>query len=276
MGTLQDVANHYAHGNLLREIRRGVKALGRTIDTVTIEDLAPVDQFHIGGREASEGLLSQLDLSSAKHVLNVGCGLGGTARFVTTRYKCRVTGIDLTPEYVETARVLCCWVGLDDRIILHQGSALSLAFDDSTFDAAYMLHVGMNIPDKSKLCSEIGRVLRPGSRFAIYDVMRTGGGELTYPLPWATTDATSSVAEPFHYRKALQAAGFVVIAERVRRDFALAFFNELPAKISAASGPPPLGLHLLMGPTATEKVMNVMENIAVGRIAPVELLAQKA
>jgi ubiquinone/menaquinone biosynthesis C-methylase UbiE len=111
--------------------------------------------------------------------------LGGAERFVMKRYECNVTGIDLTPEYIETAKVLCRWVGLQDRIFLHQGTVLSLPFADSTFDGAYMLDVGKNIADKAKLCSEVSRVLRTGSRFGFYDVMRTGGGELTYRVAWA-------------------------------------------------------------------------------------------
>src|SRR5271155_4161728 len=165
MATLQEVSNHYTHGNLFNAIQRGLESLGKTTDTVTVDDLAPVDEFHIGGRQASEDFLCQLGLSSEKNVLDVGCGLGGAARFVASRYKCRVTGIDLTPEYVETAKVLCGWVGLQDRISLYQGSALSLTFPDGAFDGAYMLHVGMNNPDKTKLCSEVSRVLRTGSRF---------------------------------------------------------------------------------------------------------------
>ena len=104
---------------------------------------------------------------------------------MTERYECNVTGIDLTPEYIETAKLLCRWVGLQDRIFLHQGNVLSLPFADSTFDGAYMLDVAMNIADKAKLCSEVSRVLRKGLRFGIYDVMRTGGGELAYPVAWA-------------------------------------------------------------------------------------------
>ena len=91
--------------------------------------------------------------------------------------------------------MICGWVGLNDRISLHQGSALSMPFADGAFDGAYMLHVGMNIEDRAKLCSEVHRVLRPGSLFGIYDVMKTGDGELTYPVPWATTAASSFVVE---------------------------------------------------------------------------------
>jgi ubiquinone/menaquinone biosynthesis C-methylase UbiE len=274
--TQQDVSNHYTHGDLVAAIRTGIESLGKTTNTVTVDDLAPVDEFHIGGRQASEDFLGQLDLSPGKHVLDIGCGLGGAARIVASRYGCRVTGIDLTPEYVETAKVLCRWVGLDSSISLHQGSALSMPFADGAFDGAYMLHVGMNIEDKAKLCSEVHRVLRPGSLFGIYDVMKAGAGELSYPMPWATTAASSFVVDPAQYRSALQATGFAVIAELNRRDFAITFFDQFRAKTMAAGGPPPLGLHLLMGRNAPDKIQNMIQNVASGHIAPVELIARKA
>jgi hypothetical protein len=105
--------------------------------------------------------------------------------------------------------------------------------------------------------------------------MRTGDGELTYPVPWATTSASSAVAKPAQYREALERAGFDVIAERNRRDFALAFFDQLRARATAAGGPPPLGLHILMGRNTPEKVRNMIENVSNGRLAPVELIARK-
>ena len=151
----QDVSNHYTHGNLVAAIRTGIESLGKTINSVTVDDLAPVDEFHIGGRQASEDFLGQLDLTPEKQVLDVGCGFGGAARFVASRYGCQVTGIDLTPEFIETGKVVCGWVGLDSRVSLHQSSALAMPFPDRTFDRAYMLHVGMNIDDKVKLCSEV-------------------------------------------------------------------------------------------------------------------------
>jgi ubiquinone/menaquinone biosynthesis C-methylase UbiE len=275
MPTQKDVSQHYTHGDLVTAIRKGIESLGKKTDSVTVDDLAPVDEFHIGGRQASEDFLGQLDLNPERHALDVGCGLGGAARFAASRYGCQVTGIDLTPEYIETAKVVCGWVGLDSRIFLHQGSALALPFANGSFDRAYMLHVGMNVDDKAKLCSEVSRVLNGNSLFGIYDVMRTGDGELTYPVPWATTASSSAVAKPAEYRDALQQAGFTVIAERNRRDFALAFFDQLRARTAAAGGPPPLGLHILMGRNTPDKVQNMIANISSGKIAPVELIARK-
>jgi ubiquinone/menaquinone biosynthesis C-methylase UbiE len=275
MPELTDVSKHYAHGDLTEAIRSGLTLQGKSTDTVTIDDLAPVDEFHIGGRRASEDFLDQLAFSSQTKVLDVGCGLGGPARFVANRYGSRVTGIDLTAEYVETGNTLCKWVGLDQRITLHQGSALAMPFTESSFDGAYMLHVGMNIEDKEKLADEVARVLRPGCVFGIYDVMRTGPGDLSFPVPWATTTDLSAVADSDRYKSALQKAGFNILAERNRRDFALAFFADLRAKTAAAGGPPPLGLHVLMGKNTPEKVQNMIDNISKGRIAPVELIARK-
>jgi len=269
------VSKHYSHGSLLAAIEGALSKLGKTTDSVTIEELAPVDEFHIGGRVATEHFLEQLNFSGQSHVLDVGCGLGGAARFVANRYNHQVTGIDLTQEYIDTGNALCAWVKLDRHITLQQGSALSMPFPDEAFDGGYMLHVGMNIEDKARLFSEIYRVLRPGARFGVYDVMRIQEGELTYPVPWAADKSTSELATPEQYKQALDDAGFAVSAENNRRDFALEFFKQLRAKVEAAGGPPPLGLHTLMQESTSEKIKNMIDNIAANYIAPVELIASK-
>lgn len=269
------VADHYTHGALVAAIERGITALGKTRDSITPDDLAPVEEFHIGGRRASIAFLDQLDLRADTATLDVGCGIGGASRFAATHYGAALTGIDLTAEYVATGHVLCDWLGLGERVHLHEGSATALPFADASFERAFMMHVGMNIPDKGAVCREVARVLKPGGRFGIYDVMRIGPGELTFPVPWATTAATSAVASPEEYRAALTDAGFVIEAERNRHEFALEFFEELKAKAAGANGPPPLGLHILMGATAPQKVQNMLENISAGRIAPVEMIGRK-
>jgi ubiquinone/menaquinone biosynthesis C-methylase UbiE len=269
------VSEHYLHGDLLKAIEAAIPKLGKTIDSITIDDLAPVDEFHIGGRQATEHFLSQLNISEQDHILDVGCGLGGASRYVANRYNNQVTGIDLTEEYVDTGNALCAWVKLDAQISLHQASALSMPFQDETFDGAYMMHVGMNIDDKVQLFNEIYRVLRPGASFGVYDVMRNKDGELTYPVPWAAEKSTSSLAAPDQYRSALENAGFVVSQENNRRDFALDFFKRLAEKTQADRGPPPLGLHILMKESTAVKIKNMVKNIAEEYVAPVEIIAQK-
>jgi ubiquinone/menaquinone biosynthesis C-methylase UbiE len=270
------VADHYSHGGLLDAILAGMRDIGKTPETITVDDLALVDEFHIGGRQASEEFIGQLDLSSDDHVLDVGCGLAGTSRFVASTCGCRVCGIDLTPEFIATARALCSWVGLADRIELHEGSALATPFEASTFDAAFMLHVGMNIEDKAGLFAEVWRVLRPGGVFGVYDVMRTSDDPLAYPVPWAAVADASALATPQEYRRALGDSGFEITNERDRREFATEFFDALRKRIEAAAGPPPLGTHIVMGANAAIKVRNMVENVAAGRISPVEIIARKA
>lgn len=156
------VADHYARGDLIGAIREGLARIGKSESTVTAEDLAPVDEFHIGGRAATEELARQLALAAEDRVLDIGCGLSGPARQIAVNYGCHVTGIDLTRDYVDAGNVLSGWLHLEERVSLHQGNALALPFADASFAAAYMLHVGMNVGDKPALFAEAARVLRPG------------------------------------------------------------------------------------------------------------------
>lgn len=269
------VATHYTHGRLLAAILEGVEKLGKSPANVSIDELSAVDEFHIGGRLATESFLDRMEMATTDHVLDVGCGLGGASRFAAHRYGCRVTGIDLTQEFVETGMALCEWVGLCDRISLEQGNATATVYPDARFDKAYMMHVGMNIADKQQLAREIHRILRPGGRFGIYDIMQMEEAGLTFPVPWATTAESSRVSFPDEYIAALEAAGFRVIAERNRQDFAREFFAQVQAKMAREGGPGPLGIHILMGETAAVKLRNMIENVAQNRIAPVELIAEK-
>ena len=267
------VAAHYTHGQLLERIVSGVEAIGKTPATVTVDELAPVDEFHIGGRQASEDFISQLELSADDHTLDVGCGIGGTSRFVASRFGCRVTGIDLTPEFVSAGQSLCDWVGLSGQVELHQGDATAMPFTDQSFDAAFMLHVGMNIANKAGLFAEVYRLIKPAGMFGVYDVMQTSDEPLSYPVPWSSVPGTSALATRQQYTEALELAGFDVLKIRDRREFAAEFFAETRRRVEQAGGAPPLGVHIAMGESAPVKISNMVENIAAGRISPVEIIA---
>jgi ubiquinone/menaquinone biosynthesis C-methylase UbiE len=256
-------------------IEDGFNREGKAPSDITLDDMSVIDEFHIGGRQASEEFLDQLQLEERSLVLDVGCGLGGPARFVASRFGCLVSGIDLTQEYVDTGNVLSNWVGLDKKVILQQGSAMALPFPDGQFDAAYMMHVGMNIADKKSLFSEVFNVLKPGGIFGIYDVMQVGSGEMEYPAPWAASENTSALASPQDYRTGLKEAGFNILATRERGDFAVEFFENIKRRMTEMTEEPLLGLHVLMGKDAKAKVANVLTSIKEGSIAPVELIAQR-
>ncbi len=269
------VSAHYSHGSLLKSIEAALPALGRNINTITIEDLAPVDEFHIGGRTATDHLLSQLNFPEKSNILDVGCGLGGATRYVATTTMNSVTGIDLTAEYIKTGQVLNERLKLDEKITLLQGSALAMPFSENMFDGGYMLHVGMNIEDKTALFSEIYRVLRPGSSFGVYDIMQKKIGDLIYPVPWAAKKDTSMLASSSQYKQALKSAGFEITKETSREDFALDFFRQQREKTKSKGNPPPLGLHTLMQQSTAVKIQNMIKNIIAGLIAPVEIIVKK-
>ena len=269
------VSEHYKHSQLLELIENGLKEIGKSKDSATVEDLAPVDEFHIGGRAATEHLMKQLAFNQSDKILDVGCGLGGASRFIAKTYQNSVTGIDLTDDYVTVGNTLSAWVGLNDSVSLHQGSALNMPFKEASFDGAYMLHVGMNIEDKDTLFSQISRVLKSRSKLGVYDIMRTSEGTLSYPVPWASDDSFSFLAQSGEYSALLEDAGFKIECINNRKDFALGFFKQLKEKTEANNGPPPLGLHLLMESTTPVKIKNVIENMVNGLISPVEIVAQK-
>lgn len=270
----QSVAQHYSHGSLERTILAALAASGRDIDQLTLADLAPVDEFHIGGRQATIEFAERMGLTPGLNLLDVGSGLGGASRYFASERGCRISGIDLTDEYVRVAEAMARRVGLESRVAYRQGSALALPFEAGTFDGAYMLHVGMNIPDKARLFAEIRRVLRPGGVIGIYDVMREGDGDLTFPLPWASNAGTSFVESAGAYRAMLEGAGFAVEMERSRREFAIEFFRRMRAQAAQSGGPPPLGLHILMGDSAQRKAANMSDILERGLIAPTEIIGR--
>ncbi|MAJ11603.1 MAG: SAM-dependent methyltransferase [Thiotrichales bacterium] len=270
-----EVSTHYQHGSLIKVIEEGFNRQGKAPPDISLDDMSVIDEFHIGGRQASEEFLDQLRLQERSLVLDVGCGLGGPARFVASQFGCLVSGIDLTHEYVDTGNVLSNWVGLDKKVILQQGSATALPFPDGQFDAAYMMHVGMNIADKKSLFVEVFKVLKPDGIFGIYDVMQVGSGEMQYPAPWAASKNTSSLASPQGYQTGLKEAGFNILATRERGDFAVEFFENMKRRMAETTADPALGLHVLMGGDAKTKVANVLTSIKAGSIAPVEIIAQR-
>ncbi len=277
MGDIETaVARHYGDAELLARIIAGLEASGVDPDHLLPDDLAPVDEFHIGGREATAHAVAKLGLDAAAHVLDVGCGIGGAARYIAAETGCRVTGVDLTPEFIDVAQRLTELTGLDDRIAYECASALDMPFEDGAFDAAFTLHVAMNIPERAALYGEIARVMKPGAIFCIYDVMKAGAGDLAYPVPWAKTPATSHLTTADEMRGLLDTAGFDVSEVEDRSVFAGAFFHRaLAAAAASEGGPPPLGVHLILGASAPEMFRNMLNNIEAGHIAPIQMIATR-
>jgi SAM-dependent methyltransferase len=269
----QEVVRHYTHGALERAILDALAASGKDIERLAAADLSGVDEFHLGWRAATIALAEDLGLAPDLHVLDVGSGIGGPARYFADAHGCRVTGIDITGEYVQVANALTRRCGLAGVVLFRQANALTLPFADGAFDAATLIHVGMNVLDKARLFAEVRRVLKPSGRFGVYDIVRTADRTLPYPVPWAASGDMSFLETAHRYRELLAAAGFVVEHECDRSELALKLGREIGAAI-AKEGLPPLGLHILMGPAAGERLTNMMGALGDGIIAPVQLIAR--
>jgi len=265
------IVSHYGGAELFQKIVDTLAANGVKASEISEQHLKSIDEFHIGGEEATVALLDQLGLKDGVSVLDVGSGIGGPARLMTARYGADVTGLDLTPDFVKTAKELTGLLSLPTQFKV--GSALDIPFDDNRFDVVTLLHVGMNLPNKDRLFDEVWRVLKPQGRFAIYDVMRFGEAP-AFPVPWASDPRASFLAAPEVYLEAADQAGFDLISRRDRGEVAKEFFAALREKI-AASGPPMLGLPMLMGVNAADMVGNMTAAVRAGDIAPVEMIFRK-
>jgi MPBQ/MSBQ methyltransferase len=267
------VAGHYGRGRLEELILAAVAREGKDPENLTAGDLVAVDEFHVGGLEATQELARQMELRVGLRLLDVGSGIGGPARYFAAEHGCRVTGIDLTEEFVRIAGSLTRRTKLDGLVEFRLGSALELPFGAGTFDRAYMIHVGMNIADKTGIFREARRVLKAAGLFTIFDIVRIGDGAIKYPVPWALSEETSFVRAAEEYRNALQNAGFQIVQERGRGPFAIEFTERMMARM-AQGGPPALGLHLLMGEKASIMIRNVLAMMKEGVLEPVELYAR--
>lgn len=265
---------HYSDLGLLGRVEQGLQRAGLDSGRATWEDFASIDQFHVLGLISTEEMAAALNCSSESSVLDVGCGLGGPARYLAAVRGCRVTGIDLSQPFIDVARFLTARAGLADRIDFRQGDALNLPFADQSFDHAWTQHVAMNIADRDALYSSIARVLKPGGRLAIYDVVAGDGSPLLFPVPWARTPEISFLVSAQQMRDALRGAGFVELSSSDKTVAGIAWFEQQMAR--RVQGPPPdLGLDVVLGPEFAQMAANLVSNLKEGRARLLQLLAEK-
>lgn len=271
----QNIEGHYTRQNLEEAILAALKAAGKDIDHLKLEDLSQVDEFHIRGREATLELASQLGLNSKHKVLDVGSGVGGASRLLASEYGCHVTGLDLTVEYCQAAQALADRLGLSELVNYRPGSALDMPFEDNSFDVVWTQHAAMNIADKPKLYSEIARVLRPDGFFAMYDVLAGPVDPLYYPVPWARDPSISFLTTPDQLRELLEGTGLQIHSWRDTSEIGRTWFKDLAAKMQQQSGSPTLGFHLLLGPDFRQMAQNQVRNLNENRIVLIECIARK-
>lgn len=265
------VADHYGNPHLEKSIFDALVATGHNLDSLAPDDLLAVDEFHVGGAQATRDVAVAAGITAGTSVLDIGSGIGGPARMFAHHFGATVVGVDVTPEFVRTATSLTERVGLTPRVAFVEGSGLHLPFVDDQFDVATLLHVGMNIADKPTLFAQAARVVKPGGTFVVYDIMVTGEGEAHYPLPWAAARNISFLASPDEYLNQLETAGFTVKSRRTLRDAGIRFLESGP---EPDQQPSPLGMHLVLGPDARTRIGNLLAALKAGVMAPVEMTAR--
>ena len=275
MNTDREISAHYSRGNLLSRLNAALTEDGVDPDHLSMEALAPYDQFHGRGLEATVEMAGLMQAGPADHILDVGSGIGGPARYFANRFGCRVTGIDLTPEFCEVAGHLTRLLDLEDRIAFEVGDALAMPFADASFDGAYSMNVSMNIADKGRLYREIHRVLKPGAWLVLSELAKGEGGDLDYPTPWARSAGTSFLSTQEETRHGLVETGFDVIRMHSTLDKALAFGTRSRAMVERGEKPPHRAVMLIHGEIATQAMGNTSRGLSEGKIVPIEVLSRK-
>ncbi|MGQ0522906.1 MAG: class I SAM-dependent methyltransferase [Betaproteobacteria bacterium] len=267
------IAQHYGSAGLADRIVSALKQDGKDTNALTVEDLAPVDQFHTRGLAATRDLIKLADAKPGWRVLDVGSGLGGPARALASHAKCHVTGVDITKEFCEVATLLSRMTRLDQGTDFRHGDATALPFADGQFDLALTMQIQMNIEDKRRFYGEIFRVLTPGARFVFQDVMSGGGGEIHLPVPWATRRESSFLITVDALRQTLEETGFQIELLEDTSEEALAWRKNQPA--AAGLTPSVLGLHVVMGEQYSLMQSNQVRNLEERRVAYVRGAVRK-
>jgi SAM-dependent methyltransferase len=259
--TTNKVLEHYSAVGLTGRIQSALAAIAPESQTLTVAQLAPLDQFHLRGILATSELASATGIEPSTRVLDLGCGIGGPARYLAATFGCKVTGVDLSPGFIDAADYLTARCGLSDRVTFQTGDALQLPFEDGAFDIVYLQHVAMNIEDRTALYNEVRRILALGGRLATYDVVLREG-DVIYPLPWARDASTSFLLSEAGTRTALERASFRAALWIDDTDPVLDWFKAIMAA-PAPSGP---NLGVVMGPDFAAKTANLARNLRENRL----------
>jgi SAM-dependent methyltransferase len=271
----RDIEGHYSRGDLLDRLAQALIDDGVDPSRPSVDALAPYDQFHGRGMEATREIADRLAIAPTDRILDVGSGIGGPARYIAHRFGCRVFGIDLTAEFCSVARALSRRLGLEGQVTFTCGTALALPFANACFEGAYSMNVSMNIDDKRGFYAEIHRVLAPGGWLLLSEIARGPRDGLAFPTPWARDARMSFLSTPEETRHGLALAGFEVLGVRSTLDEALAFGARSRAMVERGEKPPHRAVRLIHGDIAKAAMANTAHGLVEGQIVPIEVLARK-
>ena len=257
-----NVQSHYFVSDLYNNILDKLKSIGVDLNDVKRTDLSSVDEFHVRGLEVSKELAQYITSSNLK-VLDVGCGLGGPARMLADEKSCTVTGLDLSQEFIDTAKALSKLVNLDSKTTFLKGDALALPFERNSFDIVWTQHVQMNISEKKKFYNEIFRVLKTGGKFLYYDIFKSSDNNINYPMPWASRENLSHLINITELEKIFNSIGFNSFSKKNQTKAGLNSIKQMLSHIKEF-GPPTMGLNVVMGKDTKQKILNAFNHFNEG------------
>ncbi len=271
---MKHIHSYYSPNDLYNKIIEGLHNMGKDPEKITLDDLLPVDEFHIRSKTATYELIRLARFTPDMHILDVGCGVGGSTRRLAYEIGCQVTGVDLSDEYIDAAERLTKLFNMQTRAKFHAASALDMPFEDNSFDGAWSIQMNMNIEDKLGLMKEIFRVLKPGGRAVLYELCAHKNTPVYYPTPWAQDNTMSFLVVPEEFRKIITDAGFEIDAWTDKTDLAKIAFSEMTEPVGDPDLPE-LGTHLLVGEDILTKAYNLKRNLFEERVSLIETAAVK-
>lgn len=275
MADTQSIADHWGRGDVFGTIVSALEKMSKRPDQLTVEDLAPVDHFHARGLPATVELADRLPVEPGHHLLDIGCGLGGPARYFAKRFRCKVSGLDITMPFVIAGNKLSALLHMASQVRIEHGDGHRLPYPDAHFDGAYTQHVTMNVADRAGFFAEAYRVLKPGAYFALTEHGLGPRGDPLYPVPWSADGSGAYLMAPAETRAVLAKTGFDdIVFEDTGPKYVVAY--KAAIEKAEAGALPPLGLHLLMGETTLQKTRNAARNIEEGRTHPVQIVCWKS
>jgi ubiquinone/menaquinone biosynthesis C-methylase UbiE len=268
------IQRHYGGAAIVQRVLTAVGDSGHDVNRLAAEMLYPYDQFHWRSLAATRENAAKLNLEASMHVLDVGSGVGGPARYMASTFGCRVSGIDLTEEFVTAATELTERCRLSDKVVFRQGDALAMPFSDASFDAASCLNVAMNIKNKAELAREIRRVMKPRGRLVWTEATQGPGGPPHYPLPWARTPDISFLVSSRELRSAIEGAGLRIVEWTDETEATRAVFTQT-GRSPQTSASSMISNQVIMGDDFAERLNNFGRNVLEERLVPICALAER-